>query len=177
MLYIIATIIDDEDAIPLNPPPDEAVDDWYPFTNSASFSFAEHAFQKTETSAPDLDTLFKILEAHYQQESIFSSAEEMYATIDSIQHGDAPWQSFSFHFMGPLARDDPQWKRATYTVYCRNTQTVVHNMLNNKEFDGKFDYIPFQEYTGPQKRRVSNLMSGDWVYQKAVSSFLVSLIG
>ncbi|KAK7676623.1 hypothetical protein QCA50_020437 [Cerrena zonata] len=91
----------------------------------------------------------------------------MYATIDSIQHGDAPWESFSFHFMGPLARDDPQWKRATYTVYCRNTQTVVHNMLNNKEFDGKFDYIPFQEYTGPQKRRVSNLMSGDWVYQKA----------
>lgn len=56
----------------------------------------------------------------------------------------------------------------TYELNVCNILVVLEQQLATSEFDGKFDYIPYQEFD-PQGDRVwSNLMSGQWAYQQAV---------
>ncbi|THH00535.1 hypothetical protein EW026_g2004 [Hermanssonia centrifuga] len=40
-------------------------------------------------------------------------------------------------------------------------------MLQSPDFDGQFDYAPYQEYAASGQRRYSNVMSGDWAYRKS----------
>ena len=128
-----------------------------------------------QCSAGDIDHLLNLWAAHNinngDGDPIFKNAETMYDAIDSITHGDAPWDSFSVQYPGPTTADSPSWQLNAFQVHCRNTRDVVRNMLGNKEFDGKFDYVPFQEYTAVRTSQYSNLMSGQWAYAKAVSTF------
>ncbi|KAH9941016.1 hypothetical protein B0H21DRAFT_870312 [Amylocystis lapponica] len=145
--------------------------DWAPFNDRPSFEFAELAFKRIQLSAGNLDRLLEVWTAHNiinnGGEPIFTSTEDMLDTIDSIQHGDAPWESFMVRYNGPTTADSPSWKRAEYHVHCRDTKTVANNMLANKDFNGRFDYTPFQEYTAPGTNRYSNIMSGQWAYKQA----------
>jgi hypothetical protein len=64
----------------------------------------------------------------------------------------------------------------TYELNVRNILIVLEQQLATSEFDGNFDYIPYQEFD-PQGDRVwSNLMSGQWAYQQAVCVSFVVLI-
>ncbi|KAH9943733.1 hypothetical protein B0H21DRAFT_779671 [Amylocystis lapponica] len=163
------------DFLPAGSPPsvsEEALpDDWTPFNDRPSFEFAELMFKKVQMSGGNLDSLLQIWTAHNiinnRGQPIFESTEDMYATIDSIQHGDALWETFTVRYGGPLTPDSPLWKRAEYHVHCRNTRTVTHNMLANKDFHNHFDYVPFQEYTAPDTTQFSNVMSGQWAYTQA----------
>ncbi|KAH9930567.1 hypothetical protein B0H21DRAFT_781092 [Amylocystis lapponica] len=163
------------DFLPAGSPPsvsEEALpDDWTPFNDRPSFEFAELMFKKVQMSGGNFDSLLQIWTAHNiinnGGQPIFESTEDMYATIDSIQHGDAPWETFTVRYGGPLTPDSPSWKRAEYHVHCRNTRTVAHNMLANKDFHNHFDYVPFQEYTAPDTTQFSNVMSGQWAYTQA----------
>lgn len=174
----------DGEYLPLGTPPlagDDVIDteDWAPFADRPSFQFAWFSYRKAELSGGDIDELMEIWAAHSVLndggDPPFLNKNDLYATIDNIQKGDAPWEAFSLQYNGPLADDSPSWKRATYRVFCRNARTVAHNMLSSPDFDGRFDYSPFQEYLATGSRRYSNVMSGDWAYRKSVSSmFLVA---
>lgn len=163
---------------PGTPPPTEhedvRTDDWTPFNDRPSFQLAWFSYRKAELSGGDIDELMEIWAAHTVQngggDAPFLNKSDMYATIDNIQKGDAPWKAFSLKYDGPLAADSPSWKCATYRVFCRDTRTVAHNMLSSSDFDGRFDYRPFQEYLPTGSRRYSNVMSGDWAYKQSVSS-------
>jgi hypothetical protein len=163
------------------PPPDEEDElSWAPFHDRPSFEFAELTYKKMQASSGDLDKLLELWAAYNvtnnnDSNPIFENAQELYDTIDEISHGDAPWQSFTLRHPGPVTDNSPSWQQNSYQVHCRDTHDVVRNILKNKAFDKKFDYVPYQEYTGPQRTRYSNLMSGQWAYTKAVG-FLFSVV-
>jgi Plavaka transposase len=157
---------------PQTPPPDEDEASWAPFQDRTSFKFAELTYKKMQVSTGNLNTILQLWAAHSisndDSDPVFSSAETMYEAIDNIAHGNAPWESFSVRYPGPATTNSPSWQCNTYEVHCRNVRDVVHNMLKNKDFDNKFDYVPFQEYKVPRTTQYSNLMSGQWAYTKAV---------
>lgn len=157
------------------PPPEDDDSDhsWAPFNDRPSFHFARFAYTKSQLSGGDVDELLEIWAAHNLLngggDAPFRDQDELCAVIDSIPHGDAPWETFSLRYDGPLDESAPSWKHATYQVHCRNTRVVAHNMLSSVDFDGKFDYTAYQEYMeGSEERRYSNVMSGDWAFKKSV---------
>lgn len=100
---------------------------------------------------------------------LLQAKNDLYAAIDNIRQGNAPWEAFSVRYHGPVAANAPSWKHETYRVFCRNTRTVAHNMLSSADFDGQFDYAAYEEYDRSGIRRYSNVMSGKWAYRKSVS--------
>lgn len=153
---------------------DDNNEEWAPFSNRPSFQFASFAYRKAELSGGDINELLDIWAAHNilhdGGDPPFLNKDDLYATIDSIRQGNAPWEAFSVRYEGPLTADAPSWKRATYRVYCRNTHTVAHNMLASPDFDRQFDYAAYEEYAPDGSRHYSNVMSGKWAYRKSVSS-------
>lgn len=131
-------------------------------------------FSKAEVSAGNTDCLLDILKRYNLSQgldddsNIFDSTKDMFETIDNIPHGDASWHSIFFRYTGPIDANSPAWKTAQYELIARDTRVVVTNMLRNKDFDGKFDYVPFKEYTAPHNVRYQNGMSGQWAYKIAV---------
>ena len=100
----------------------------------------------------------------------FSTATDMYNTIDATPLGDIPWQSFSLLYNGAEpAGDIPSWMKAEYDVCFRNPRTLVHNLLSNPDFEFGFDYAPFQEHTDDGVHRFRDFMSGNWAWGQAVS--------
>jgi hypothetical protein len=104
----------------------------------------------------------------------FCNHKDLYATIDNIELGDAPWQSFTVRYNSLVADNAPSWKKRTYTVYCRNTLTAIRCILQNSNYDKHFDYHSYVEYVGHEKRKWSNLMSGTWAWKQAVSKICLT---
>ncbi|KAI0358655.1 hypothetical protein OH77DRAFT_1203821 [Trametes cingulata] len=164
------------DALPPNapPPPRELHEDWDPFEDRPTFEFASHLFEKMHASEDEINQLLRI---HAAKRSIqtqgedtdsgyFDSAKDMYSTIDSIPYGEAPWATYKVRYTGPADPDAP-WKHETYHVHTRDIKQVLMNMAASPEFDGKWDYVPFEEYTGENNRRYSHLMSGRFAWRQA----------
>ncbi|KIJ12261.1 hypothetical protein PAXINDRAFT_14883 [Paxillus involutus ATCC 200175] len=153
------------------PPPLNDGKDWFPFANRPSFEFAELQFEKIEASRQEVDSLLKILAARSLldgsgAEPPFCNSHDLKATIDDIPYGETPWSSFRVRYTGN-SMQTPPWKQETYVVHTRDSHAAVVNMARSADFDGKFDYVPFKEYTTRDQRRWLNLMSGDWAYKQA----------
>lgn len=43
----------------------------------------------------------------------------------------------------------------------------MHNLLANRDFNGDFDYAPFQEFDTGKRQRYQDFMSGDWAWNEA----------
>ena len=63
--------------------------------------------------------------------------------------------------------NSPSWMRRSFMVHARDICQVMHNLLGNAEFDGKFDYVAYEEFVNG-KRRYSNFMSGQWATKESV---------
>lgn len=93
----------------------------------------------------------------------WQSAEGLYATIDAIQLGNAPWALWKVQYQGLCPKDmAPKWMDETYEPVMQNTSVVLQNMLATTEFKGKINYTPYCQFDSPQRRVWSKLMSGDW---------------
>ena len=103
----------------------------------------------------------------------WSSAQEMYNTIDAIREGDASWQTIKVKYTGPLPSDGPtpRWMHEEYELCFRDLQELLHEQMASSEFDGHFDYVPYKEFDRKGDRTWSNLMSGDWAWTQSVHSF------
>ncbi|KAJ7928656.1 hypothetical protein B0H13DRAFT_2311264 [Mycena leptocephala] len=80
------------------PPPweERAVDDFSPFNSRAEFEFADFLYREEEIAGSRVDRLSQLLAALYRgTDPPFADHKDLYATIDAIQQGDIPWQSFS----------------------------------------------------------------------------------
>ena len=159
------------------PPAPDPVDDYTPFENRPAFQFAELLFKRIQASKGNIDDLLRSLAAYNVTQNgadaPFDSADDLLSTIDAIPYGDAPWESFSVRYTGAVDADSPSWKRAEFTVHCRNARTVAHNIIGTEEFNGKFDITPYQEYLPDGSVCYSNLMSGEHAYTQAVRPFLL----
>lgn len=100
----------------------------------------------------------------------FESHEHMYATIDAITHGDAPWKSFTTSYAGELGPNPPTWQLQDYQVWFRDPNIVIKNMLDNPDFDQQIDYAAYVELNPSGERCWNEFMSGNYSWRHSVSS-------
>ena len=149
---------------------------WDPFDDQVQFRMADFLYRKVEMSAGNIDELMDIWATSKEvQEDLlgpFTSHEHLYATIDSIPHGDAPWKSFTVSFVGDIQTNAPNWQTTDYEVWYRDPMTVIKNMLDNPDFDKDFDYAPFVELDSAGERRWNEFMSGNFSWRHAVCGYI-----
>lgn len=125
-------------------------------------------------SAGNIDLLMKLwgMGLAGQSSPPFTNHKDLYDTIDSIPYGNYNWDYFVVGYQGDLAEGEPRppFMDAKYEVWHRNVFEVVADMIANRDFDGEFDYSPYQEYYGSE-HRFQNFMSGNWVWRQAVRFF------
>ena len=101
------------------------------------------------------------------------NAKDMYDTIDSIQVGAVGWTTYRLSYGGPLPTGTvPRWMQETYELNVRDVLAIFEEQLASKEFDGQFEYTPYEEYDENGSRIYSNFMSGSWAFREAVSIFM-----
>lgn len=103
----------------------------------------------------------------------WSSADELYATIDAIQEGDAPWKTISFKYNGPLPNNPPKWMLETYDLCTRDSRLLLHQQLATADFVDQINYTPYRQFQANGDRVWSNLLSADWSWSQAVSFPLI----
>ncbi|KAJ6515253.1 hypothetical protein C8R45DRAFT_887963 [Mycena sanguinolenta] len=162
---------------PYSPPPPlsslngQEPNSWEPFQSRTEFDFAYFHFVELQSSAADVNTALDLWAAavvKYGEDIPWKNADELYATIDSIQHGDAPWKVYKLRYQGPLPTGTPpKWMTETYELCTRDVRTVLHNQLATSDFKDKFNYTPYRQYNAQGKRVWSNFMSGEWAWRQA----------
>jgi hypothetical protein len=169
----------DEDGnfLPPNTPPSPRrphtdPEDWTPYESRLQFETAEFLFTRNQMSAGHIDTLLNLWAASllkHGDEPPFSNHTELYDTIDSTPLGDVPWETFNLKYDGALPENEvPAWMTSEYDVWFRDPHSVLRNVLSNPDFDGEFDYAPYQEYDVSGNHRFQDLMSGNWAWKQAV---------
>ena len=165
--------------LPNPPPPPEPLrtdnDDplsFHPFGSRVEFDFAHYHFIEAQSSARCINKVLDWWRAavlEYGGEVPWKNAQELYDTIDMIQHGDAPWKVYKVHYKGPLpAGTPPKWMTETFELCARDSRVVLHHQLASSEFIGNTNYMPYQQFDSKGDRVWSNLMSGDWAWKQAV---------
>lgn len=155
---------------------------WHPFESRIEFDFAHYHFVEVQNSAPKISRALDLWAASvlkHGEEIPWKSTDELYATIDSIQHGDAPWRLYKVRYQGarPVGRTPPKWMTEEFELCTRDARVVLHQQLATAEFHDKFDYTPHRKFDKKNSRVWSNLMSGDWAWTQAVwPSLLASYI-
>ncbi|KAJ6523207.1 hypothetical protein B0H19DRAFT_1277074 [Mycena capillaripes] len=161
-----------DDLPPGAPPPpwdERAPDDYSPFLNRAEFEFAEFLYVREEMSAKGVDCLAQLLAGLYEgTDPPFADHKDLYATIDAIQQGDIPWESFSVKYTGPLPETGtvPVWMTETYEVWFRSPLALFEKQLANPNFKDEMDWAPKRIFKNG-KRQFTDLFSGNWVWEQA----------
>ncbi|KAJ7482263.1 hypothetical protein B0H11DRAFT_2418405 [Mycena galericulata] len=143
---------------PHSPPPPLASLDgqvplsWEPFESRTEFDFAHFHFVEVQSSAGAINSALDLWAAQvlkYGEDILWRNARELYSTIDSIQHGDAPWKVHKIRYQGPLpARTPPKWMTETYELCTRNIRTVLHHQLTTADFKEQINYAPYRQFNG-----------------------------
>lgn len=158
------------------PPPDHpSPDDYSPFSSRPEFEMADFLFRQVQMSGNNVDRHMELLAAMYPDtEPPYADARDMYDQIDTIPLGDSPWKSFEVEYTGPIEGDGepPAWKSASYEIWHRDPLRVMENQLGNPDFAKDMDYVPKQVYKDGE-RQYTDLMSGNWAWQQAVSTHYI----
>lgn len=169
-----------------NPLPNATSDNpWEPFSDRLAFDWARYHYVRLQSSADDIHegldlwraTIIKHQTEHGIPESDgvpWKNANDLYSTIDSISVGGIGWKTFQFRYTGPKPQMPPQWMEKTYDLNTRNILTLIEHQLASTEFDGKVEYVPFEEYDCHGDRVHSHLMSAYWANREAVGCLLKS---
>ncbi|KAJ7862732.1 hypothetical protein B0H13DRAFT_2566139 [Mycena leptocephala] len=152
------------------PPPweERGADDFSPFNSRAEFEFAEFLYRDEEMAGRRVDRLAELLAALYGTDPPFADHKDLYATIDAIQQGDVPWQSFSVTYTGPLPESGevPAWMTEKYEVWFRSPLGIFEKQLANPDFKDEMDWAPKRMFKD-KKRQYVDLFSGNWAWQQA----------
>ncbi|KAF8488275.1 hypothetical protein F5888DRAFT_1796370 [Russula emetica] len=130
-------------------------EDWTPYESRLQFETAEFLFTRNQMSAGHIDTASQPLGC-------------LYDTIDSTPLGDVPWEAFNLKYGDTLPENEvPAWMTSEYVVWFRDPHFVIRNVLSNPDFEGEFDYAPYQEYDVSENHRFQDFMSGNWAWKQA----------
>jgi hypothetical protein len=165
-----------EPGAPLKTLPKVTPPSWSPFCSQTQFEAADFLFKKAELSQGNVDILMELWASSAEDgQAPFRNHREMLDTIDTIDAGNTPWQSFTASYSGiKPSNNPPDWMLKDYVVFFRDPLAVVRSVVSNPDFDGQFDYAPYTEYED-EKRRWSDLMSGEWAWKQAVGIFNLHL--
>ncbi|KIL57999.1 hypothetical protein M378DRAFT_87088 [Amanita muscaria Koide BX008] len=158
--------------------------DFSPFDDREDFELAELLYQRTQMPKSDISDLMQIWARKSARSGMdvdppFANCDELYATIDSIEHGDIPWQSFVASYSesdadaspseDPAAEpDDAPWKHAAYDIWFRDPLAILKQQLSNRDFAGEMDFSPKRVLAKASgKRRYHDMMSGNWAWRQA----------
>ncbi|KIM37143.1 hypothetical protein M413DRAFT_31087 [Hebeloma cylindrosporum] len=128
---------------------------WDPFDDELQFRLGDFLYRKVEMSGGNIDELMDIwtsTKTDAEDFSLFESHEHMYATIDAITHGNAPWKTFTTSYAGEIGPNPPSWQLHDYQVCFRDPSLVAKNMLDNPDFDQQIDYAPYVELDALEQR-------------------------
>ncbi|KAH8979524.1 hypothetical protein EDB86DRAFT_3067015 [Lactarius hatsudake] len=150
---------------------------WHPFGDRLAYEWARYHYVKLQSSAADVQQgldLWRATVLMYQADPDscdgvpWKSATEMYGTIDSIPVGGVSWTTYQLSYSGPQPTGTlPQWMQEMYELNVRDVLSVFEEQLALKEFDGDFEYTPYEEYNEMGSCVYSNLMSGIWAFHEA----------
>ena len=105
----------------------------------------------------------------FSGDSPWKNREELYATIDKIQHGALPWKIYQFRYQGPLRPGTPpKWMTKYYNLCIRNSHQVLLQQLGSSHFKDSMNLSPHHQFDGTGQCAWLNLMSGDWAWNQAV---------
>ncbi|KAH8977242.1 hypothetical protein EDB86DRAFT_3092823 [Lactarius hatsudake] len=128
---------------------------WLPFGDRLAYEWARYHYVKLQSSAADV-----------QQGLDLWRATVMMYQDDHDSCDGVPWKSAAD--IGPQPTGTlPQWMQETYELNIRDVLSVFEEQLASKEFDGEFEYMPYEEYNEKGSRVYSNLMSGIWAFREA----------
>ena len=116
----------------------------------------------------DLLEIIVAMNAMTGGEGPFKTHKDLYNTINATNLGDTPWNHFNLNYQGEMNASSPPWQTEDFPVWFRDPLTLIHNLLSNSDFDGGFDYSPFQEHDTENNHRYENFMSGNWNWKQAV---------
>ena len=159
------------------PPPaaSDATEDnaFHPFEDQLAFDWAHYHFTELQSSEREINKgldlwLAATLKAGGDTSLPWSSAKEMYQTIDAIQEGDAPFETIRFKYAGPIHPNPPAWMMEMYELCTWNSQILLHHQLATTDFADTFNPKPYHQFDHTGDRVWSNLMSGDWAWNEVV---------
>lgn len=158
---------------------DQHIHDWTPFEDRLAFDWAYYHYVVVQSSASSIAqglNLWSATTIKYGSSAgaPWSTAKDMYATIDTIQTGSLPFQTYIFHYAGPKPSTPPHWMEQTYELNTRDVLAVIREQLATPTFKDQFDCVPYQEFNSEGERIWSNLMSGHWAFNQAVCQLPVS---
>jgi Plavaka transposase len=157
---------------PPEPRDDTAPNDWTPFESRIDFDFAHYHFVEAQSSAASINKTLDIWAASVMEfggSAPWKNSDALYSTIDSIQHGDAPWRTSFIRYQGPQpSGTPPKWMTETYELCVRDARQVLHAQLATTRFDGQINFVPYRQFNRKRQRVWSNLMSADWAWSQAV---------
>ncbi|KAH8978900.1 hypothetical protein EDB86DRAFT_3108365 [Lactarius hatsudake] len=152
-------------------------DDFFPYSSRAEFELADFLFRRVQMAGAKISNLMDIWAAYQQIYEIdptygppFSSAQDLYDTIDRTEIGAVAWQAFSVEFDGDITGPGnpiPPWKRKSYEVWFRDPLKVVEAQIVNKDYALEVDYAPKQMLSRAGKCQYSDFMSGNWAWEQA----------
>ncbi|KAH9029736.1 hypothetical protein EDB84DRAFT_1562744 [Lactarius hengduanensis] len=162
-------------SVPSPAPPsqnNQRIQDWTPFEDRLAFDWAYYHYVNLQSSAAEIAEGLNLWSAtSFKHGSTvgapWRSAKEMYATIDTIEIGSLPFQTFMFQYTGPKPLVPPCWMEEAYELNTRNILEVIQEQLATSDFKSQFDYVPYKEFNGRGERVWSNLMSGQWASMQA----------
>ncbi|KAJ6622418.1 hypothetical protein B0H10DRAFT_2175040 [Mycena sp. CBHHK59/15] len=166
------TVPCDHTGVPLppnTPPPPRSVaenDDWSPFEDEVQFGTADFLFRRVEMSKDNIDYLLELWGLSLMKHGDlgpYDNYQQLYAAIDDVKLGDAPWKCFKTG--GDADVSAPDWARQEYEIWYRDPDVVIRNMLDNPDFDGEFDTTPYVQLDRNGKRRWSDFMSGNFAWK------------
>lgn len=142
---------------------------WHPFDDRLAFDFANFQFAKLQASESKINRALDLwmaasLKAGGNGDLPWSSAEEMYATIDAIQEGDTPWKTITFRYNGPRPANPPKWMLKTYELCTRDSRRLLHLQLSSTAFKDHINYVPYRQFKAGGDRI--------WSWAQAVVSFV-----
>jgi hypothetical protein len=168
---------------PRKPADAEPTNPYHPFNDRYAFEFADYHFTELQSSESQIDRALDQWRAERVRcggspNSIpWSKTKDLLHTIDSIKDGPAPWKSSAFTWTGPRPKGQtPKWMVTKYELVLRDGDRLLRDQIALPELDGHFDYTPYIEYDQDGQRVWSNLLSGTWSYDEAVSSTCCLLI-
>jgi len=136
------------------------------------FDFSYYHFVEAQTSVAGINKALDIWAAtvmEFGRDAPWINADQLYQTIDAIQHGDSPWKTYSIQYQGPRPPGTPpKWMTETYSLCARDSRQVLQHQLASAQFKDKINLIPYRQFDGKNQRVWSNLMSADWAWSQAV---------
>ncbi|KAJ6590829.1 hypothetical protein B0H10DRAFT_2167907 [Mycena sp. CBHHK59/15] len=168
----VARVPCDSNGVPLapnTPPPPRSTapdDDWSPFEDEVQFRTADFLFRRVEMSQGNIDYLLELWGLSLMKHGDlgpYDNYQQLYAAIDAVNVGDAPWKCLKTG--GDGRADAPDWARQEYEIWYRDPDAVIRNMLDNPDFDGEFDTAPYVQLDRDGQRRWSDFMSGNFAWK------------